>query len=236
MAKGQVAAAPRPPSRPILLLVTAASWVLLAGICGVQYLSGQPQVLSVKCQGALLLQPQAVAGAAAAAAAQALPQRAAQAPAPAKQKLRTSGGDQQQQQHEAAGEQQQQPQQTAAGGDGGGTSSGSGGSSRGGGSSSDRLPESWQEVDALIQAPSPLHGPQQKGGLPNRWAAAAVAAAGVVLLRVLPHFGNIEWAEHPIACCYFRRTAGKDSFYFPRSPLPQLAGPHGPDPALIIAR
>ncbi|KAI7846434.1 hypothetical protein COHA_000046 [Chlorella ohadii] len=168
---GHQAAGPRPPSRPILLLVTAASWVLLAGICGVQYLSGQSQVLSVKCQGALLLQPQAVAGAAAAADAgqaaspTALPQRAAQAPAPAKQQLQ-GGEDEQRQQHQEAGGQHPTQQAAAAGGDGGGTSSTS---SSGGGSSSDRLPQSWQEVDALIQAPSPLHGPQQKGGLPNRW-------------------------------------------------------------------
>lgn len=167
----------------MLLLLTALSWLLLAGICGVQYLSGQAQVMSVKCQSAVLLQPQAVVGggAAAAAAAQAAspsaqPQQHAQAPAPAQQQRGRGSGAQQQ----VAGEQQQQT--SAGGADGSGTrsnrghgsnetSSSSGGSSSSSeaGASAVHLPESWRDVDALIQAPTPRHGLQKKGGLPNRW-------------------------------------------------------------------
>lgn len=154
----------------MLLLLTALSWLLLAGICGVQYLSGQAQVMSVKCQSAVLLQPQA-------ASPSAQEQQHAEAPAPAQQQLERGSGEQQQ----VAGEQQQQS--LAGGADGSGTrssnrghgsnetSSSSGGSSSSSeaGASAVHLPESWRDVDALIQAPTPRHGLQKKGGLPNRW-------------------------------------------------------------------
>lgn len=173
----------------MLLLLTALSWLLLACICGVQYLSGQAQVMSVKCQSAVLLQPQAVVGGGAAAAAaqaaspSAQEQQHAEAPAPAQQQLERGSGEQQQ----VAGEQQQQS--LAGGADGNGTrsnrghgsnetSSSSGGSSSSSeaGASAVHLPESWRDVDALIQAPTPRHGLQKKGGLPNRWVLPFICA------------------------------------------------------------
>lgn len=34
-----------------------------------------------------------------------------------------------------------------------------------------RPPADWRAVDALINAPSPLHGLQEKGGLPDHWGS-----------------------------------------------------------------
>lgn len=177
----------RAPGRPFLLLLTLLSWIVLAGVCGVQYLSGQSQLLSAKCQGAVLLQPQAAAGTAAAAQAASLASQlpaAAQAPAPDKQQAPESGGNQAPRQG-AAQEQPPQEQQRAGGGGGNGTRS----SSSSGSTSSARLPESWGDVDALIQAPTPRHGLQQKGGLPNRCARWQCCCA----------------AEDASCCCRHRR-------------------------------
>ena len=194
--------------RPLLLAATALSWVLLAGVCGVQYLAGK-ELMPVSCQSTVVLQPAAVVGAAVAAAA-AERQEAAdlaqqEQPAPGKRQPTTSGVEPQQALGELHTQRAAAPSARGAGSGGGGSRSSAGaadadregGSTSGDSSSSgapgsnadtpngssgasarasQRLPASWRDVDALIQAASPLHGLQQKGGLPNRCGLAMPAS------------------------------------------------------------
>lgn len=235
--------------RPLLLYATALSWVLLAGVCSVQYLAGRTQLMPVRCQSALVLQPAAVVGAAAAAAAerQEAPDAAQQeqpglALTPGKRQPVTKSAEQQQ----LLGEQLEQPAAAAsarAGGHGDGgdsstsssdggdsSSSGAGATHAAGGSGSDasgsaassRLPASWRDVDALIQAPSPLHGLQKKGGLPNRCGLAVPAWHRRALASLHAGSGVAVQARRGTAAplCILHRTSPATAGALSRSRAP----------------
>lgn len=123
------------------LLLTVAGWLFLASICAVQYAGGRGGRQEAPTCPPCIQQQCAAAVAVAAGAAE-------EARPPAQQQVTQQQHQQPQQpqQPRQQAAQQQQPQQL-------------------------QLPADWRAVDALITAPSPLHGQQQKGGLPDRWGS-----------------------------------------------------------------